>query len=937
MQIDANDPRLTAYALGELDAEDRREVTMLLETSPEAQAAVEEIRQAADLLTRELIDEPPLQLTNEQRQSVEQAMMTRDRRRWIPLAVAASLLLVAGSLSIYLPSLSPSREFAERAEGLANREGQVRLFADASAQRSQEKTESAKGPQLQQSPNRDIDSITYPKNWPAITARRLGGLADGAPAESRDGLLIEPRSSDFKKYNIEDLDEQRNHDERQIVEKHREITEREAERKNLVEATKQNRIERLMGSAAELRKEGRLDEAIQVLDQVIAIDANHETARIIHETLEDVLSNTMARGHGKERDKQGQHLLVETDEAGIPWHDNIRYPKNWPEITARRLGGVEEAGESQENRQVRKQLRKVVPEIKFDAVPFEEVINQLRTMTGVNIVMNWSALGAAGIEKDSEVSLRLNNVNVGKVLDLILHEGGGGDVEELDYRFTGGIVEISTKRDLDHRRRIDYLDRQRHNTEAYARILDNPFLPALKNPLSTFSIDVDTAAYANVRRFLNNGQFPPTDAVRIEEMINYFAYDYPQPEGPDPFSVSVEVAECPWASSHRLVRIGLKGQSLNETGRPPCNLVFLIDVSGSMSPQNKLPLLKKALGMLMSKLSADDRVAIVTYAGSSRLALPSTTCNNQTTIRHALASLGAGGSTNGGAGIQLAYNVATEHFIEGGANRVILATDGDFNVGITDRGELTRLIREKAQSGVALSVLGFGMGNLKDATLEKLADTGDGNYAYIDTLREAHKVLVEQIGGTLVTIARDVKIQIEFNPQQAQAYRLIGYENRLLAARDFNDDHKDAGEIGAGHTVTALYEVVPVGVNMTGVDPLKYQPKAEPAAVTPPKDIGNGELLTVKLRYKQPQAVKSRLIERVVTDAGRTINEASADFRFAASVASFGMLLRSSPHRGNASFDTVTQLATQSLGPDTSGHRREFVGLVKMAGAMRPR
>ena len=367
------------------------------------------------------------------------------------------------------------------------------------------------------------------------------------------------------------------------------------------------------------------------------------------------------------------------------------------------------------------------------------------------------------------------------------------------------------------------------NREGYDRITDNPFLSITENPLSTFSVDVDTASYSNLRRFLNAGTLPPKDAVRIEEMINYFTYDYPDPEGEHPFSFHAEVAQAPWAPAHRLLKVGLKGREMAWEQRPSSNLVFLLDVSGSMQPDNKLPLLKSALRLLIERLGENDRVAIVVYAGASGLILPSTSGDQQRPLLAALDRLEAGGSTHGSSGIQLAYAMAVANFIPGGINRVILATDGDFNVGVTDQGSLTRLIQEKAQSGVFLTVLGFGMGNYQDSTLEKLADQGNGNYAYIDTLGEARKVLVEEIHSTLVTIAQDVKIQIEFNPLQVEAYRLVGYENRLLAPEDFNDDTQDAGEIGAGHTVTALYEIIPAGQEapVGSVDALRYQQATE--------------------------------------------------------------------------------------------------------------
>ena len=470
------------------------------------------------------------------------------------------------------------------------------------------------------------------------------------------------------------------------------------------------------------------------------------------------------------------------------------------------------------------------------------------------------------------------------------------------------------------------------NTEAYDRIDDNPFLAATQNPLSTFSIDVDTASYANVRRFLNQGTLPPRDAVRIEELINYFTYDYPAPDDGSPFSVLVEAGGCPWNDEHRLVRIGLKGKEIADDQRPPSNLVFLIDVSGSMQPPNKLPMLKSALKMLVGRLNENDRVAIVVYASATGLVLPSTTCDSKDTILATLERLQAGGSTNGGAGIQLAYDTAAAHFIPGGTNRVILATDGDFNVGVTNQGDLTRLIEERAKTGVFLSVLGFGMGNLKDSTMEKLADRGNGNYAYIDTLDEARKVLVEQMGGTLVTIAKDVKIQVEFNPARVAAYRLVGYENRLLRAEDFNDDRKDAGEIGAGHTVTALYEIVPAGksVPVSRIDPLKYQQS------TPPADTrSSDELLTVKLRFKSPESDSSDRLELPLVDEGRSFSETSADFQFASSVAAFGMILRDSAYRGSATIDAVISMAEAARGADKEGYRQDFIKLAKLAKAIR--
>ncbi len=469
------------------------------------------------------------------------------------------------------------------------------------------------------------------------------------------------------------------------------------------------------------------------------------------------------------------------------------------------------------------------------------------------------------------------------------------------------------------------------NTEAYDRIVENPFLAAAENPLSTFAIDVDTASYSNARRFLSQGQRPPPDAVRIEEFINYFRYEYPEPQGQDPFTVTAETTRCPWAPEHVLVQIGLRAKSIGQEGIPPRNLVFLIDVSGSMSDPNKLPLLKSALRLLVEQLTERDRLAMVVYAGSSGLALPPTRGDRQGAIIESLERLEAGGSTNGGEGIQLAYRVARESFIPNGVNRVILATDGDFNVGVTSQGELTRLIEKERESGVFLTVLGFGMGNLKDSTMEKLADLGNGNYAYIDSLSEARKVLVHEAAGTLVTVAKDVKIQVEFNPARVRAWRLIGYENRLLRAEDFNNDKKDAGEMGAGHTVTAIYEIVPAGAQgsqaaLAGVDPLRYQ---TPRQATP--ESGSDELLTVKARYKDPAGETSRLLSQMVRAEDRDIRQASDNLRFAAAVAAFGMLLRGSEHKGNATLELVRELAQRALGRDPNGYRAEFLELVEKA------
>jgi Ca-activated chloride channel family protein len=468
------------------------------------------------------------------------------------------------------------------------------------------------------------------------------------------------------------------------------------------------------------------------------------------------------------------------------------------------------------------------------------------------------------------------------------------------------------------------------NTEGYAAVEEGRFLRTRDNPLSTFSIDVDTASYSNVRRFLDQGSLPPAGAVRIEELVNYFPFDYPAPTGDAPVSVSMELSQAPWNEAHRLLRVGVQAKRVDTAQLPAQNLVFLLDVSGSMAQPNKLPLLKRSLATLVETLREKDHVAIAVYAGASGLVLSPTSGADKAKILSALDLLDAGGSTNGGEGIELAYSVAERMAKPGAINRVILATDGDFNVGVSSQSELVRLIEHKRRSGVFLSVLGFGMGNYKDSTLELLADKGNGNYAYIDSLAEAKKVLVAQAGGTLLTLAKDVKIQIELNPAKVGAYRLIGYDNRRLAAEDFNDDAKDAGEMGAGHSVTALYELVPPGVELarSKVDPLKYQAVSATAA-----DHGD-ELATFKLRYKAPGSERSELVQQTILDRARPLAEASESFRFAAAVATFGMALRGSADRGSASFGLARDLARGALGADAQGYRRELVGLVERADAL---
>ena len=501
-------------------------------------------------------------------------------------------------------------------------------------------------------------------------------------------------------------------------------------------------------------------------------------------------------------------------------------------------------------------------------------------------------------------------------------------------------------------RRLSFLkdEMQKANAEQYLPIVENPFVTATgAKALSTFSIDVDTASYANMRRFIKHGQLPPPNAIRLEELINYFDYQYDQPDGDVPFSTSLELAGCPWNDNHRLLRIGLQGKDVHVAERPATNVVFLIDVSGSMQNQNKLPLLKRGFQMMVEQLREDDRVSIVTYAGNAGVALEPTSGDQKKVINDAIEKLTSGGSTHGSAGIEMAYRLAQQNFIAKGSNKVILATDGDLNVGVTSDDQLVKLIKQKAAEGVFLTVLGFGTGNLKDGKLEKIADNGNGVYAYIDSLREANKVLVQQLSAALLTIAKDVKLQIEFNPAEVKSYRLLGYENRALKTEDFDNDRKDAGEIGAGHSVTALYEIVPAKMakNRRSATPvgLKYQEAETPTTPDSPENrlanlseaAESGELATVAVRYKLPDAQTSQKLEFAIKNQEKSFVTASDDFRFAASVAAFGMLLRGSAYSGDATFDQIEDIGAGAMGADASGYRAEFIDLVRKAAAMSDR
>jgi Ca-activated chloride channel homolog len=544
-------------------------------------------------------------------------------------------------------------------------------------------------------------------------------------------------------------------------------------------------------------------------------------------------------------------------------------------------------------------------------------LNRKRSMR--NYSSNTQNIGAAQLNVMQQTNI--DNALVGKVAGIQVRtqtSAALGHADNIKIRGLNGIPPADSNNDFER--------------EGYDYIMENAFLKVKDNPLSTFSIDVDAASYSNMRRFLTQGQLPPAGAVRIEEMINYFKYDYPQPTNNDPFSVNTEISACPWNPAHRLALVGLQGKIIQTQNLPASNIVFLIDVSGSMSDENKLPLLKQSLKLLVDQLRENDNVSLVVYAGNAGLVMPATSGLQKNKIKEAIDKLESGGSTAGGAGIELAYKTATENFIKGGNNRVILCTDGDFNVGLNSDDALENLIEKKRETGVFLTVLGFGMGNYQDAKMQKLADKGNGNHAYIDQLSEARKILVSEFGGTLFTIAKDVKLQIEFNPAVVLGYRLIGYENRMLAKEDFNNDKKDAGDLGSGHTVTALYEIIPAGLQsefLKQVDTLKYQPTDRFSATA-----FGAEMMTLKMRYKQPNDSTSKLMTVAVLDEQKQMQFTSTNFRFAAAVAEFGMMLRNSSFKQQASYKEVISLAQNAIDTDKEGYRKEFLQLVRNANSI---
>jgi len=859
MRIDANDPRWTAYVLGELaDEKDRAEIEAALHESEEARALVDEIRAGARLLAQELQAEPAAGLSAGQRQQIESRINRgRDsflfRYRWViacaaPATAAILIMLVAhpfakretaGPEAAAKPAITTEGAVQVRGATMPAPMDSPRAASSPlppsaekflAGQAARIVTPGASGRREPPAPLQLIIPAGNLSSIAGVLVDQAGGVIPGAEVQVRDdatGNIYKTIAAENGTFAVPSL-------------KPGEHTLTAS-----MPGFRQTVIKGLMLAPGAPRD-------VRVM---MAVGASNETVTVVA---------------GAE--------VVQTQTASVS--------------TSLSGGTVTQ-----------------LPTVPRSFFSFSYPGSGAGTATGP--VSSVKSIIIDGNAEQGRGGGGARGGMAGQSVDFLAFQPGGR---------------------MDRSQQVTILPPGQFNTEAYDHIQDNEFRDVAQKPLSTFSIDVDTASYANMRRFLNNGWLPPRDSVRIEELINYFSYDYLPPNDGKPFAAHFEITEAPWNPDHRLLRIGIKGREMRGS-RPPCNLVFLLDVSGSMADANKLPLVKESMRLLLDQLTEDDKVAIVVYATQTRIVLPSTRCDQKWTIRRAIDSLQAGGSTNGAGGIQLAYEVAQQNLLRKGVNRVILATDGDFNVGITNRGDLTRLIEEQRKSGIFLSALGFGMGNLKDSTLELLADKGDGNYAYIDTLNEARKVLVEELNGALVTIAKDVKIQVEFNPAEVSAYRLIGYENRLLRKEDFNDDTKDAGEIGAGHAVTVFYELVPTGQSAAAgkVDPLKYQ---KPAVSATPA-ARSGELLTLKIRHKAPDGNESILSEYVVRDPGRSFSAASRDFKFAAAVAAFGMWLRESPFKGRVTMEDIQQWAKQGLGPDPYGYRQEFLQLLTRADTLR--
>jgi Ca-activated chloride channel family protein len=979
MNID--DPKLTAYVLGELDAAETAEVDAAMIESEALRAAVEEIRAFTDTLRDELQTEPEHALNDEQRDSVlaeaERPVVIHWYRR-PAFAIAATLAIVLAGALLYMQEQAPeqqhafnymtgedSREYRAELEQLQEAEQAIPASEDT-AKESPDLTEVLFNP----APGQSTEGVDY-----------FYDLADGEqpnPA-SGNGQTEQAAGSQVAMQYFGFIEQQTRLSGTEEV--------------DLLNGVRAEKIQVLSNQAESYQANNSPQRAIEQYEQVLLLDPDNQAAKqglqesserlYLPELKSESRTLQVEAEELREQFALNDSLAAGSDAKGIK---NVRITvpvtnptdakqpakvDNWSTAPIDQDGNgvvdqpqdvnLYQAYIENDSYEVSNLSSSNRPEVVTDLLSTVDSQQFGDTSAGGGGFGRGGSGGGGGFGGGGSgtgggfggggmgASGRAFVVE-GTNGSVVVNESGGALGELVPGQITTEQLEAlgyqEAGREREEKLRLAELQQIRESrlsveeppsTEAYAAIVENPFLASTDHPVSTFSVDVDTASYANVRRMLKNGVMPPKDAVRIEEFINYFDYSYAQPEGEHPFSVDVALTDCPWNATHQLARVALQGKDIEPFERPQANLVFLLDVSGSMKDSDKLPLLKKSMTLLASKMDTNDRIAIVTYAGNAGVALESTTADRQTIIRDAINRLSAGGSTNGASGIQLAYDMASANIVEGGINRVILATDGDFNVGVTDQNDLVQLIQKEAKRGVFLTVLGVGTGNIKDDTMESLADKGNGNYAYLDSFAEATKVLSDEIGATLIPIAKDVKIQIQFNPAQVGSYRLIGYENRVMAAADFANDRKDAGEIGAGHTVTALYELTPPGTQpVPGVNELRYQ---KPAPL-PENVVESSELMFVKLRYKAPDGDVSTLIEHPVvgtipdpTHLGGNIDPLP-DTKFAIAVAEFAMLLRDSVHKGSGHYDQVLALARAGKGADPNGRRAEFISLVKSAQAL---
>jgi len=934
-----DDPRLTAYVLGELEPADTAEVERLLAASAEARAAVEEIRGITEELTTHLQAEPMPALTASHRETVmsepkttppgKAAVVMRSGNSWTVLITASLMLLIGGALVVN-SSRNTEQGLRTADNSAANNRGAKRntSFDDVSeltdARRANSPLHRMRTDLASNDDSSSGKSTRTGTPKPAVglqtqpgKQQKQQGQQGGAKKHAKKPSSLSGRA-------------------RRSASSFRTSPATTPETTQRLYSSRRGSIAGLAIPGQNLKAGGyRLTRRGQINGHVPGKGEGWQMrpgtgiggggAPGYGYFFDDELNGRPRSRRGfADRDAKGdrsKQLLKELKRPLKP----VTKPQAEPQVDSRVSGGNGKPGafraapDEQKNAGKDETARRTAATVQWYqpkdvAAVRKQVAKRFDQLAKANPSRQLAIL---------RVKERLNTRLTQVQQQITQLERSGRKVPVI----AGNTVVAQVVRDEVQNLDVNGDGRADFGNESYDTIVENEFLTPLANPLSTFSIDVDTASYSNVRRFISRGHLPPRDAVRIEELVNYFRYDYPQPKSSkEPFSVTLEAGLCPWNPKHRLVLVGLKGREIPHDERPASNLVFLIDVSGSMKSTRKLPLVKLALEMLVDQMRAKDRISIVTYSNTARVALEPTPGDEKNTILSAIHSLNAGGSTNGAAGIQLAYTQAHKAFRKQGANRVILCTDGDFNVGVSSDNELVKLIQTKAKSGVFLSIFGFGMGNLKDSKLEKLSNKGNGNYGYIDGYREAKKVFIEELSGTLYTIAKDVKIQVEFNPAQVASYRLIGYENRLMAAQDFNDDTKDAGEIGAGHTVTALYEIVPkADAKKPAVDDLKYQKRVN---VTP-GDPASHELLTVKLRYKQPDADTSTKREFPLKDnTGNPQQTPSENFDFAAAVAMYGLLLRDSKYAGSANLDLVRELAVGAMGKDAEGHRSEFVQLV---------